>query len=98
VSQTATEVLLLGIPLAGGNRPSLGMISIEVAQAHPSVYELVRNKRQNIVRVLQKARVLPVTRFSAAGRAYEQKLPSGHVVWALKGRTAEDCAIDTQVA
>jgi hypothetical protein len=86
------------MPDSKGNRATLGTISIEAAAEHPSVYELIRNRRKNVVRVLLRSRTLPVTRFSAAGKAYEQKLPSGHIVWALKGRTSEDCAFDSHMA
>lgn len=69
-----------------GNRVKVGEIDPEEALAFPSVYQVVRNKRQNVVRVLRRERDLPWASVTRKGTSFLQRLPeAGSTCWSLHG-------------
>lgn len=49
-----------------------------------SHFELVRNRRGHLKRVILKERNMPVVRLERTGTSFEQELPTGRL-WALRG-------------
>jgi len=76
----------MGLANERGNRQYLKQIDPEAAKLSPSVYRVIVNRRQNVVRVILRDRDLPWASISRKGTSFLQRLPdAGGTCWALNG-------------